>query len=74
MRRFHLVRSEDVSGVSGTGVVAEGVQFHDGQCVESWFGRLHTIEVAPSVETLLAIHGHDGKTEVVWLDMEDLDA
>ena len=66
MRRFHLVRSEDVSGVSGTGTIAEGVEFHDGQCVVSWFGRHHTIEVAPSIKDVEAIHGHGGRTRVKW--------
>ena len=30
LKRFLLVRTEDVSGVSGTGVVAEGVMFPSG--------------------------------------------
>lgn len=64
MRYFHLVRKEDVSGVSGTGKVAEGIEFHDGQVVLSWYGVHHTIEVLPSIDTLLAIHGHDGRTVV----------
>lgn len=67
MKAFILRRKEDVSGVSGTGDIAEGVQFHDGQCILSWFGQHHTIEVCPSVEAVIAIHGHEGKTEVVWL-------
>ena len=66
MRTFKLVRSEDVSGVSGTGIVAEGVEFHDGQVVMSWFGRHHTIEVSPSIAAIEEIHGHFGKTIVVW--------
>ena len=66
MRSFKLVRKVDVSGVSGTGEVAEGVEFHDGQCVLSWFGQFHTIEVCPNLETVLAIHGHHGSTDVVW--------
>ena len=36
MRVFALIRDVDVSGVSGTGVVAEGVQFSDGTCVLRW--------------------------------------
>lgn len=68
MRFFHLVRNEDVSGVSGLGKVAEGVVFHDGQVTMSWFGRFHTIEVAPNIEAVEAIHGHSGKTKVVWID------
>lgn len=68
MKRFHLWRDEDVSGVSGTGKIAEGVMFHDGQVVLSWFGQFHNIEVSPNIETLRAIHGHEGKTKIVWED------
>lgn len=73
MRRFLLVRTVDVSGVSGTGNVAEGVEFHDGQCIISWFGQHHTIEVHPNVETIRAIHGHQGLTRVEYIDAEDGD-
>lgn len=68
MKTFILVRDEDVSGVSGTGTIAEGVIFHDGQCVLSWFGKHHTIEVAPSIEDVIAIHGHGGKTRLVYTE------
>lgn len=30
MRTFLLVRTYDVSGVSGTGIAAEGIEFTDG--------------------------------------------
>lgn len=66
MRLFHLFRTEDVSGVSGTGRIAEGVVFHDGQVALSWFGQLHTIEIAPDIATVERIHGHEGRTEVVF--------
>lgn len=66
MRTFKLVREEDVSGVSGVGEVAEGVEFHDKQCVLSWFGAHHSLEVHPSIDDIIAIHGHEGKTKVVW--------
>ena len=68
MKIFWLDRKVDASGVSGVGIVAEGVQFHDGQCVLSWFGQLHSINVYPDVETLLNIHGHEGKTIIIWDD------
>lgn len=68
MRRFVLQRREDVSGVSGVGTVAEGTQFHDGQVVISWFGQHHSVEVWPSIESADAIHGHNGRTVVEWLD------
>ena len=63
---FWLVRLEDISGVSGDGTVAEGIQFHDKQCVISWFGRFHTLEIAPNIEEIEGIHGHGGATRIVW--------
>ena len=60
-----------MSGVSGTGDVAEGVVFHDGQTVLSWFGQHHTLEVLPNVGEVESIHGHNGKSMVVY-DGEEL--
>ena len=70
MRRFQLDRVTDVSGVSGTGIVADGIQFHDGQVVVSWFGQHHCVSIWPAIEDVIAIHGHEGATKVVWLDEE----
>mgnify|MGYP001578878706 CR=1 FL=1 len=69
MRRFHLKRAEDLSGVSGVGIVAEGVEFHDGQCALSWFGQYHTVTISPNMATIEGIHGHHGLTVVEWEDL-----
>lgn len=71
MRRFRLVRTKDISGVSGTGIVAEGIVFHDGQVAVSWFGRHHCVSVWPAIQDVEAIHGHEGATYVEWLDGEE---
>jgi hypothetical protein len=43
IQTFFLYRWEDVSGVSGTGVVAEGVRFGNGKCaVRKWSGSTCT--------------------------------
>lgn len=68
MRRFRLVREHDVSGVSGTGVVAEGVQFADGACCIRWGGDHRSTVVWDSVTDALAIHGHGGATHIEWVD------
>lgn len=68
MRRFELVRHEDVTGVSGTGVVAEGVEFGDGSCVMRWLGQYPSRVDHASVANLVAVHGHGGLTEVRWVD------
>ncbi|WP_447643153.1 hypothetical protein [Nocardioides zeae] len=69
MRRFELHRDADVSGISGTGIVAEGIAFTDGTAVIHWtVGEHHSTVVWPSVESVEAIHGHGGATRIVWAD------
>ncbi len=70
-RRFLLQRDTDVTGVSGTGIVAEGVEFsEDGLVVLRWIGGFPTSVVFHDrgIESVIAVHGHDGATRVVWLD------
>lgn len=68
MRLFRLVRDVDISGVSGTGVVCEGVEFGDGTAVIHWIsGDYHTTTIHPDgVVSVAAIHGHGGATRLVW--------
>jgi hypothetical protein len=71
VRRFYLDRREDVSGVSGTGAVAEGAQFSDGTCVVRWGAGLAgfaTTTTHESIASVIGIHGHDGRTAIRWLD------
>lgn len=68
MRRFRLKRMEDESGVSGTGYVAEGVQFSDGQCVISWLTETSSTGIYHSAVEMIHIHGHGGKTQIEWVD------
>jgi hypothetical protein len=68
-RRFILQRDEDETGVSGVGVVAEGVCFSDDRCALRWIvGTNRSTAVWDSIEAVEAIHGHNGKTKVVWVD------
>ena len=68
LRRFYLNRSEDVSGNSGTGRIANGVQFPDGVCVIRWIGKTPTTTIYNNIKHLEQLHGHEGKTKVVWID------
>lgn len=68
MRRFVFNRVEDKGGVSGTGIVAEGVQFKSGKVVVSWLTKHTSVAVYDSIETVMAIHGHGGATKIKWLD------
>lgn len=66
-RTFELVRYRDLSGVSGTGVVAEGCVFTDGSVVLRWRGNHPSTAFWPDVESMLAVHGHHGATELRWM-------
>ena len=68
MRMFELHRAEDETGVSGTGLVAEGVQFGDRRAVIRWISPYASTVVWDSIEDAMYVHGHGGKTQVVWLD------
>lgn len=72
-RRFELHRDHDVSGVSGTGVVAEGVEFSDGCVAVRWLPPEpgHPTSVVfhdNGIRSVVAIHGHGGATRLVFLD------
>lgn len=68
-RRFALRRDEDLTGVSGTGIVAEGVEFWDGKVVMRWRSLTASTAIYDSVQHVEEIHGHEGRTRVCWLDV-----
>jgi hypothetical protein len=66
VRTFHLLRLEDESGVSGTGFVAEGVVFSNGWVALMWLSDYPSVAVYQSVEAVEVVHGHGGKTRLVF--------
>ncbi len=69
MKRFVLQRDEDESGISGEGIVAEGVQFSSGKCAMHWLTDVTSVAMYDNIEDLESIHGHDGKSKIMWLDI-----
>ena len=70
-RRFALHRRIDVSGVSGTGLVAYGTVYPNGQTTLAWCaGNISSVTIYDSPDHVEKIHGHDGATVVVWIDRE----
>jgi hypothetical protein len=68
-RPFVLARHEDLSGISGVGIVAEGVVWTGGSASLHWMTEWETFVYWPGgVEEILAVHGHDGATVVRYLD------
>lgn len=68
MRHFVLRRLEDVTGVSGTGIVVQGCQFDDGACAIRWVSACPSTTRHDSIENVITVHGHSGKTIVEWVD------
>jgi hypothetical protein len=67
-RLFQLVRHTDVSGVRGTGTLAEGVEWSDGAVTLRWRGRWPATSVWDGgIDALLAVHGRNGRTQIHWL-------
>ncbi|WP_202866828.1 hypothetical protein [Kribbella voronezhensis] len=67
-RLFQLVRHTDVSGVRGTGTLAEGVEWSDGAVTLRWRGRWPATSVwDDGIEAVLAVHGRNGRTQIHWL-------
>jgi len=67
-KRFYLKRKQDISGVSGTGYVAEGCQFSDGTCCIKWTTETSSMGIYHSHVEMIYIHGHGGSTEIEWVD------
>lgn len=68
-RPFVLRRDRDVSSVSGTGIIADGIVFPDGHAAIHWRGRWPlTMPHPDGLESILAIHDHGGRGDlhVIW--------
>lgn len=70
LRRFELHRDQDPGGVSGTGVVADGVAFPDDVVMLRWRGAWPTsiCWYDRGIAAVEHIHGHGGRTRLVWVD------
>ena len=67
MRQFNFTRTKDVSGISGTGKVLEGVEFTDGTVAVRWLSKHSSTAIYSSIDEFIQIHGHDGAGEIEWI-------
>lgn len=61
---YKFIREQDVSGISGTGYVADVVEFEDGTCVMHWNTNPSSTAHYDSVNDLMKIHSHDGRAKL----------
>lgn len=72
---FVLRRHEDVTGVSGTGIVADGALFPaagGSKAVVRWRGERGSTVVWDNLRHAVEIHGHDGRTTVEFIPVGEL--
>ncbi|GHB55826.1 hypothetical protein GCM10010331_49610 [Streptomyces xanthochromogenes] len=69
-RRFYLQRDIDITGVSGTGRVADGVLWPDGTASVRWLGERPSSVHWDRMDDAEHVHGHGGATRIIWLDHE----
>ena len=68
-RPFVLARHADPSGISGTGIVAEGVEWTGGAADLHWLTDEESFVHWPGgIKAILAVHGHGGATQARFLD------
>ena len=65
MRTGCFWRDEDVNGVSGTGRVAEWVEFSDGCIVVRWISHQASTNVYQNFKQAESIHSHGGRTKML---------
>ncbi len=73
MRRFNLIRKEDMHDKSGVGLVAEGCEFENGAIALKWTSQYWSGTWFLNIQELKHLHGHNGKTKVSWVDKPNID-
>jgi hypothetical protein len=68
MKSGLLRRYKDVSNVSGTGDIAELAIASDGRVAVFWPEPNPSVAFWPSIEAVIKVHGHEGKTVVIILE------
>ena len=66
VKTFYLNRKEDETGVSGTGKVAFGIVLPTGRVAIEWTSTHSSITIFENPEEMKAVHGHGGKTDMVF--------
>lgn len=67
LRQFYLNRTEDISGVSGTGIIGHGVILPSGRVVMEWTTKYKSIAIYDSINEIQVLHAHKG-TELIYVN------
>lgn len=68
LKSFYLLREDDESGISGTGIVAMGVILPSGKCVMEWTSFHTSVAIYNNIQDVEIIHGHNGATKIIIIE------
>lgn len=69
---FEFRRLKDVSGVSGTGVVAEGKCFRNNKVALAWCASdIKSVVIYDSLEEMFQIHNHEENSYIAWREFDE---
>lgn len=72
VKPFYLLRHVDLTGTSGTGIVAMGAVMPSGQVFMEWVASNHVSwNMFDNIEDVNKINGHDGNTEIIFGNPEE---
>jgi len=66
VRCGHIMRLEDLHGVSGTGKIADVFEASNGKCIVVWISAHSSTNIYDNVKHVESTHSHGGKTLVIW--------
>lgn len=67
LKQFYLNRTDDISGVSGTGIIGQGVILPSGRVVMEWTTKHKSIAIYDSIDKIQVLHAHKG-TELIYVN------
>lgn len=68
VRRFVLDRQQDVTGISGTGIILYGVEWYPGGPVDVYWKGTKTTGQYPSMAVVKSTHCYNNNAQVIYLD------
>ena len=68
MRRFALIRINDLLGITGVGTIAEGIEFSNGSVIVHWLKEPKSIVVWNNMNDMKTINCHNGTSIVHYID------
>lgn len=70
-RVFQVIRHKDGKGISGTGLIIDGVVLSSGKVIIEWHSGNRSVSIFDSLNSFLAVHvkpKYEGENEFRWIE------